>query len=700
MSARQRAESGKCTALHSSLHIFNIPSKYFYLSVTGDSHVARQSSVRRDRQPTTLVKLGAVGVAMSEERSTQSSRSPQKALGQSGSTRDLDDDRRRSSKNDLRLLLELWPYARRHWRLLGWSLLFLPPLAIADAIQPVILQRALDGPIAAGQTQLLIGYVAALVATIVARLTFQSLEGYTSQKLGQSMTSDVRDRLFQHVTHLSSSYFDRTPVGRIITRITSDVEALGDVFSTGAVGIVSDLVTLVAIAVVMVLQRWDLGLLLIAVVLPTGWLVGWLQERYRDVNFLVREELSSLNSRLQENILGVSVVQLFRRERYNADAFYDNNQRYIQAVDRTIFFDSALSALLEWVAWFGVAGLLWMGGRGILTASAQTWGQAIAQAWPSLPAGLREQASQPLTFGSLYAFILFSQRFFNPLRQLAEKFTSLQSGFTAIERITGMLDIPIEVKDPDQPQSLPARAKGEVRFENVSFGYKPDERVLDRLSFTIRPGEKVALVGPTGAGKSSIVRLMARLYDVSEGRITIDGVDLRDLAQTDLRRHIGMILQDSFLFAGNVADNISLGETYDEATLRRAARRVNVEPFILDLPRGYATEVRERGNNLSSGQKQLLAFARAIVRDPQILVLDEATASLDVGTEALVQDALETLLRDRTAIIIAHRLATIRNVDRILVLQRGELVEQGTHDDLMALQGIYANLYNLQALHS
>ncbi|MEO0851956.1 MAG: ABC transporter ATP-binding protein, partial [Cyanobacteria bacterium J06648_11] len=366
---------------------------------------------------------------------------------------------------------------------------------------------------------------------------------------------------------------------------------------------------------------------------------------------------------------------------------------------RTIFFDSALSALLEWVAWFGVAGLLWLGGRGILTAFLDAWGTAIAQAAPSLPAGLGDRVREPLTFGSLYAFILFSQRFFNPLRQLAEKFTSLQSGFTAVERISGLLDIPIDVKDAAQPRSLPPQAKGEVRFENVSFGYKANEKVLNGLTFAIRPGEKVALVGPTGAGKSSIVRLMARLYDVTEGRITIDGVDIRDLSQADLRRHLGMILQDSFLFSGNVADNIALGETYDEVTLRRAAQLVNVEQFILDLPEGYQTEVRERGNNLSSGQKQLLAFARAIVRDPQILVLDEATASLDVGTEALVQDALETLLRDRTAIVIAHRLATIRNVDRILVLQRGELVEQGTHEELMALQGIYANLYTLQALH-
>ncbi|MEL7476637.1 MAG: ABC transporter ATP-binding protein, partial [Cyanobacteria bacterium J06555_12] len=294
--------------------------------------------------------------------------------------------------------------------------------------------------------------------------------------------------------------------------------------------------------------------------------------------------------------------------------------------------------------------------------------------------------------------ILFSSQFFNPLRQLAEKFTSLQSGFTAVERITSMLELPIDVADPAQPVALAEPVRGAVTFKTVSFGYKPDEPVLTDLDFTIQPGEKVALVGPTGAGKSSIIRLLARLYDVSSGQILIDGVDIRELAQADLRRHLGVILQDSFLFSGNIRDNITLGETYSEEHIRQATRLMNVEPFILDLPQGYDTEVRERGNNLSSGQKQLLAFARAMVRDPKILVLDEATASLDVATESLIQDALETLLRDRTAIIIAHRLATIRNVDRILVLQRGQLKEQGTHEELLALNGIYANLYNLQTI--
>lgn len=600
-------------------------------------------------------------------------------------------------ESDWRLLRILWPYARRHLKLLLTALAFLPPLALADAVQPLILQRALDGPIAQAVERgdgILSGlwpYVALLILTVSVRWGFQSLEGYSSQKLGQLMTRDIRNDLFAHILALPAQFFDRTPVGKLITRITSDVEALGDVFSTGAVGIVSDLFTLGVIAVVMLSQRWDLGLLLILIVIPVGAVVVWLQRRFRDANFRVREELSKLNSWIQENILGITVVQLFRRERLNGQIFQTINQRYIHEVDQTILYDSALSAILEWVSWLAVAALLWVGGQQVISAGTGAVREGLGGS--SLPV-----PSEPLTFGSLYAFILFSQRFFNPLRQLAEKFTALQSGFTAVERIDNILSLPIAIRDPAQPRHLPTSAGGEVRFENVSFGYTADEWVLKNLNFTIRPGEKVALVGPTGAGKSSIIRLLCRLYDVSQGSIRIDGVDIREIAQAELHRRLGVILQDGFLFSGDIQQNITLGEGGNLADIEQAARQLNLHEFIRDLPQGYATPVRERGSNLSSGQKQLISFVRAMWRDPKILVLDEATASLDVGTEALIQSALETLLQDRTAIIIAHRLSTIRDVDRILVLQRGELKEQGSHAELMALNGIYANLYRLQDL--
>ncbi|MFS8861285.1 ABC transporter ATP-binding protein/permease [Synechococcus sp. H60.3] len=600
-------------------------------------------------------------------------------------------DSHRDPRSDWRLLRLLWPYARRHLKLLLAALAFLPPLALADAVQPLILQRALDGPIAQalaqGNSGILAGlwpYAGLLILTLLARWLFQALEGYTSQKLGQLMTRDIRNDLFAHVLALPAQFFDRTPVGKLITRITSDVEALGDVFSTGAVGIVSDLFTLAVIAVVMLSQRWDLGLLLILIVLPASAVVVELQRRFRDANFRVREELSKLNAWIQENVLGIAVVQLFRRERLNSEIFQTINRRYIQEVDQTILYDAALSAVLEWVAWLAVAALLWVGGQ-----------QVLAAGGGSLPL-----PREPLTFGSLYAFILFSQRFFNPLRQLAEKFTALQAGFTAVERIDHILSLPVAIQDPVQPRHLPPTAKGEVQFEQVWFAYNPGEWVLKDLSFTIRPGEKVALVGPTGAGKSSIIRLLCRLYEVTRGCIRIDGVDIRDLPQAELHRHLGVILQDGFLFSGDIQQNITLGEAGDLAAVERVARQLHLHELIRELPQGYATPVRERGSNLSSGQKQLISFVRALWRDPKILVLDEATASLDVGTEALIQSALETLLRDRTALIIAHRLSTIRNVDRILVLQRGELKEQGSHAELMARNGLYAHLYRLQDLGS
>jgi ATP-binding cassette subfamily B multidrug efflux pump len=619
------------------------------------------------------------------------------SLAASPPAADLSRDPRPRRASDWRLLRLLWPYARRHLKLLLAALAFLPPLALADAVQPLILQRALDGPIAqaleqgeAGILSDLWPYVGLLILTVLVRWLFQALEGYVSQKLGQLMTRDIRDDLFAHILALPAQFFDRTPVGKLITRITNDVEALGDVFSTGAVGIVSDLFTLGVIAVVMLSQRWDLGLLLILIVLPISAVVLELQRRFRDANFRVREELSKLNSWIQENILGITVVQLFRRERLNSEIFQTMNRRYIREVDQTILYDSALSAVLEWVSWLAVAALLWVGGQQVMSAGRGSVGGGWTGSLP-LP-------REPLTFGSLYAFILFSQRFFNPLRQLAEKFTALQAGFTAVERIDAILSLPVAIRDPAQPRHLPPNARGEVQFEHVWFAYNPGEWVLKDLTFTIRPGEKVALVGPTGAGKSSIIRLLCRLYDVTQGSIRIDGVDIRDLPQAELHRHLGVILQDGFLFSGDIQQNITLGEKADLAAVEQVARQLNLHDFLRNLPQGYATPVRERGSNLSSGQKQLISFVRAMWRDPKILVLDEATASLDVGTEALLQSALDTLLRDRTALIIAHRLSTIRDVDRILVLQRGELKEQGSHAELMALSGLYASLYRLQDL--
>jgi len=621
-------------------------------------------------------------------------------------------------ENDWRLFLRLVPYARRSGSIMFVSIALLLPLSVASAIQPLIIGQAISlirnedqiwsvfkGRSLAEGLNILIGL---LLLTIAVRLVFVAVQGFLVVKVGQQMTAWIRNDLFDHVTSLAARFFDRTPVGRLITRLTSDVEALGDVFSTGAIGIIGDLLSMLVIAITMFFLQWQLALMLVLMLLPVTGLIIYFQQEYRKANYKAREELSALNSMLQENITGVNIVQLFRREQFNGEMFREVNNRYITQVDKTIFHDSAVSATLEWISFVAIAAVLWLGGVFVL--------------------------QEALSFGVLASFILYAQRLFDPLRRFAEKFTMLQAGFTAIERISDIMNEPIEIRDPEglqvkrlqvagltqtnlQPFDLayssgtpaqngfssevqPSNLPGEIRFEHVWFGYKPDEFVLKDLDFTIHPGEKVALVGPTGAGKSSIIRLLCRLYEPTKGRILVDGIDIRDISQAELRRYLGVILQEGFLFAGDVKSNITLGETYSFEEIQASAKVTNVASFIEQLPQGYDTQLRERGTNLSGGQKQLLAFARAAIRDPRVLVLDEATASLDVSTEALIQDALDRLLENRTAIIIAHRLSTIRNVDRILVLKRGQLVESGNHEELLEHNGLYASLYKLQMLGS
>mgnify|MGYP000373721354 FL=1 len=608
-------------------------------------------------------------------------------------------------ETDWRLFMRLASYATRSKRLLIISIALLVPLAVSGAVQPILIGQAISVIRSEPTYQFLRGMplsaalnilAVLLMLTITFRLALQSVQGYLVTKVGQIITTDIRNDLFTHVTSLAVRFFDRTPVGRLMTRLTSDVEALGEVFSSGAIGIVSDLFSILVIAIFMFTMQWQLALMLVLMMIPITALIVYFQYQFRIANYTTREEISDLNAQLQENLTGIGVVQLFRRERFNSELFSVTNKRYIKAVDKTIFYDSAVSATLEWIALVAIAAVLWLGGQKLLQGT--------------------------LNFGTLSAFILFAQRLFDPLRQFAEKFTAIQAGFTAIERISDILNEPIEIKDPTREeleagkrQQKAERIKreagrnqdyssesesGEIQFDNVWFAYKENEYVLENLNFTIKSGEKVALVGPTGAGKSSIIRLLCRLYEPTRGRILVNHVDIRDLPQAELRKHVGVIIQDGFLFAGDVKSNISLGENYSIEEIQAAAEKTNVARLIEQLPQGYDTQLRERGTNLSGGQKQLLAFARAAIRNPSILVLDEATASLDVGTEALIQEALERLMVGRTAIIIAHRLSTIRNVDRILVLKRGQLVESGSHDELLQLEGLYASLYKLQMLGS
>jgi ATP-binding cassette subfamily B protein len=590
---------------------------------------------------------------------------------------------------DIQRLRRLLPYLGRDRRRLLLSLLLLIPLALAGAVQPLLVGQAisvlrqetslpwlaaLPAPVA---LRLLVGL---LLVAVLLRLALQGTQSFNVQVVGQRLTARIRADLFRHALGLSLRFHDRTPVGKLLTRLTSDVDALAEVFGSGAVGVLADLVSLLVIAITMVVIEWRLGLLLLLIQIPVTGGILWLQGRYRRANYRVREELGQLNADLQENLQGLEVVQMFRRESVNSARFAQTTALYRDALTGTIFYDSAISAFIEWVALAAVALVLALGGT-MVTAGA-------------------------MGLGTLTTFILFSQRLFDPLRQLAERFTQIQGGLTAVERIGELLEQPIEIADLPPPQRSAAAHRavaeghgaeaGEVVFENVRFAYRSDDPILEDLSFRIASGEHVAIVGPTGSGKTTIIRLLCRLYEPQAGRILLDGVDIRELPVALLRRRLGVVLQDTFLFSGNVADNLRLDADLSDAELESLCRDLGLQPLLGRLGAGLATELRERGANLSSGERQLLAVARVAIREPSVLVMDEATAFLDPSTEATLQRDLESLLDGRTAIVIAHRLATVEASDRILVLRRGRLVEEGTHRELRAAGGLYAQLADLQ----
>jgi ATP-binding cassette subfamily B protein len=590
---------------------------------------------------------------------------------------------------DIQRVRRLLPYLGRDRRRLLLSLLLLIPLALAGAVQPLLVGQAisvlrqetslpwlagLPAPVA---LRLLVGL---LLVAVLLRLALQGTQSFNVQVVGQRLTARIRADLFRHALGLSLRFHDRTPVGKLLTRLTSDVDALAEVFGSGAVGVLADLVSLLVIAITMVVIEWRLGLLLLLIQIPVTGGILWLQGRYRRANYRVREELGQLNADLQENLQGLEVVQMFRRESVNSARFAQTTALYRDALTGTIFYDSAISAFIEWVALAAVALVLALGGT-MVTAGA-------------------------MGLGTLTTFILFSQRLFDPLRQLAERFTQIQGGLTAVERIGELLEQPIEIADLPPPQRSAAAHRavaeghgaeaGEVVFENVSFAYRSDDPILEDLSFRIASGEHVAIVGPTGSGKTTIIRLLCRLYEPQAGRILLDGVDIRELPVALLRRRLGVVLQDTFLFSGNVADNLRLDADLSDAELESLCRDLGLQPLLGRLGAGLATELRERGANLSSGERQLLAVARVAIREPSVLVMDEATAFLDPSTEATLQRDLESLLDGRTAIVIAHRLATVEASDRILVLRRGRLVEEGTHRELRAAGGLYAQLADLQ----
>ena len=496
------------------------------------------------------------------------------------------------------------------------------------------------------------------------------LQSYLMQMMGQYVMADLRRQIFAKLQTLPVSYFDRNPVGRLVTRVTNDVDALNELFTAGIVSIFGDVMLLAGIVAVLFWLDWRLALVTFCILPLLAGLTLWFKLRARQRYREVRLKLAAINSFLQEQITGMSVAQLFNQERRTFDDFGEVNDEHRVANVATIFYYAVYYPAVELITALGAALILWFGGGQVLRGA--------------------------LSVGALVAFLQYAQRFYRPLSDLSEKYNILQAAMASAERIFGLLDASVEIASPAGAHR-PAQVRGAVEFEGVSFGYLPGETVLDEVSFRVEPGQTVALVGHTGAGKSTVASLLLRFHDVNRGRVLVDGVDVRDWELDSLRRATAMVLQDVFLFAGTVADNIGLGSgEIGAARIRRAAREVHALEFIERLPDGFDSEIRERGGGLSVGQKQLIAFARALAFDPRILILDEATSSVDTETERLIQMALDRLLAGRTSLVIAHRLSTIQRADRILVLHQGELREQGTHQELLAEGGLYRRLYELQ----
>src|SRR5216684_7326419 len=572
----------------------------------------------------------------------------------------------------------LLQYLRPYWRQVAIALVTIVVGGIASLMQPYLIKIAIDRYIAARRMAGLDSLAALYLAVLVVSFAAEYVQTWTMQLTGQRIMFDLRMAIYRHLQRLDLRYYDRNPVGRLMTRVTSDVDVLNDLFTAGVVTVFGDVFTLVGIMAMMAWMNWRLALVAFSVLPLIALVTQWFRKNVRESYRVVRGWVARINAFLQENITGMATVQLFRRESLNYARFDRIDRKHRDANIESIFYYAVFYPAIEAVGALASALIIWYGGGDVLRGV--------------------------LPIGALVAFLQYAQRFFRPISDMSEKFNLLQSAMASSERIFKLLDEPVAIATPAKPASRPVPGGGHIVFDHVWFAYNPvvdkgqePDWVLKDVSFEVKPGERVGIVGATGSGKTTIINLLLRFYDVGRGTITVDGADVRQLDLADLRGLFSLVLQDVHLFSGTIADNIRLGRSsIDDEAVMRAAKAVHADAFIARLAGGYAAPVAERGATLSVGQKQLLSFARALAFDPRVLILDEATSSVDTDTELLIRHALTRLMAGRTTIAIAHRLSTIQDMNHILVLHKGVLREAGTHQELLAARGIYYKLFELQ----
>ncbi len=588
---------------------------------------------------------------------------------------------------DARLMRRLLGYLRPYRRVVFFALIAIFFYGLLQAIPPYLLKVEVDRYLDPSKHHAIPQFLAHVLShdprvgilqiafliflpTVLVTFVLQFAQTFAMQLVGQKVMYDLRKQIFGHLQRLQMSFFDRNPVGRLVTRVTTDVDVLNDLFASGVVAVFGDFFTLLSIIVIMLKLDWRLALLTFSVlpliVLVTVAFRKAVRESYRRI----RLAIARINAYLQEHITGMAVLQLFNREDRSYEEFEKINRAHMKAYKDSIMAYGLFYPAVEFLGVLAMVVILYQGGSMYLSGA--------------------------VSIGTLIAFIQYSQRFFRPIQDLSDKYNILQAAMASSERIFRLLDTPVRIDDPPEPRRL-ADPQGSVEFRKVGFAYRDGQRVLDDVSFSIKPGETVAVVGHTGAGKTTLTNLLLRFYDVQDGAIEFDGVDVRELTLQDLRKNFAIVLQDPYLFSGTIAGNIRLGTPgISDQQVHDAARRVNMLDFIEGLPGGFDAPVKERGATLSSGQKQLLSFARALAHDPKILILDEATSSVDPETEHLIREGLQRLLENRTSLVIAHRLSTIQNASKIIVMHKGRVREVGTHQELLRHQGIYFKLYQLQ----